>query len=192
EETKDRARAIMGRQVEQMIRLITELQVIACGGRGKLTTRSTGLGEAEARNGPSNEVDSLLVREPRELKDQGARVLVADDSALVQQSVVALLLAEGYEVRTVSDGIEAVDAAKDWKPRYILLDLHMPRLGGMDAAKRLRQSPWADDMVLLMMSGVTLDDSWREHARRAGFDACVDKTADPVEWLAVMRQAGER
>lgn len=192
EETKARARAIMGRQVEQMIRLIDELQDIARGDRGKLVTRSTGLGEAEAGNVPSKELDSLLAPEPRNSSDEGARVLVADDSALVQQSVVALLLAEGYEVRTVSDGIEAVAAAEDWKPRYVLLDLHMPRVGGMEAAKRLRQSPSAEDMVLLMMSGVTLDDSWREHARQAGFDACVDKTADPAEWLAAMRQAGER
>jgi CheY-like chemotaxis protein len=122
----------------------------------------------------------------------GARVLVADDSALVQQSLVAVLNAEGYEVRTVSDGIEAVAAAEDWKPRYVLLDLHMPQLGGMEAARRLRQSHSGDDLVLLMMSGVTLDDSWREHARQAGFDACVDKTADPAEWLVAMRQAGER
>jgi len=195
EETKTKARAIMGRQVDQMVGLIDEVQDIARGGRG--ATRSAGLGRAEAGNGASKEVDSLGELEPREVEprdstDKGARVLVADDSDLVQQSVVALLVAEGYEVRTVSDGIEAVAAAEDWRPRYVLLDLHMPRLGGMEAAKRLRQSPLADDMVLLMMSGVTLDDSWREHARQAGFDVCVDKTADPAEWLAAMRQVGKR
>jgi len=192
EETKTKARAIMSRQVDQMVRLIDEVQDIARSGRGKLATQPTDLGGSEAGNGPSKEVDSLGAVEPRDSTDQGARVLVADDSALVQQSVVALLLAEGYEVRTVSDGIKAVATAEDWRPRYVLLDLHMPRLGGMEAAKRLRQSPSADDMVLVMMSGVTLDDFWRKHARQAGFDVCVDKTAEPSEWLAAMRQAGKR
>jgi CheY-like chemotaxis protein len=122
--------------------------------------------------------------------DRGARVLVADDSELVQQSIVALLRVEGYEVRTVSDGEAAVAAAAEWKPRYVLLDLHMPRLSGVDAAKRLRAKYRPGEMVIVMMSGVALNDSWREHAKQAGFDLCVDKTADPNDWLAQMRAAG--
>jgi PAS domain S-box-containing protein len=122
---------------------------------------------------------------------EGVRVLVADDSVLVQQSVVALLRAEGFDVRTASDGLEAVAEATAWRPHFVLLDLHMPRLGGMDAARRLRLAHPPGEMVLLMMSGVTLTDTWRRHAQEAGFDACLDKTADPSEWLAQMKGAAK-
>jgi CheY-like chemotaxis protein len=179
EATKDRAREIMDRQIVELVGMIDRLQVI---GRGLRDMPVPTPGDASASL-PASTSPAL---------DRGARVLVADDSELVQQSIVALLRVEGYEVRTVSDGAAALAAAAEWNPRYVLLDLHMPRLSGMDAAKRLRALHPPEEMVIVMMSGVELNDSWREHARQAGFDLCVDKTADPNEWLAQMRAVGAR
>jgi len=188
--TKERARSIMERQVVELIGLIDRLQSISRAMReGRLPAPSPAEPGTMEASEPSNAAQSSSDKPSR---DRGARVLVADDSPLVQQSVVALLKAEGYEVRTVSDGIEALSAAAEWLPRYVLLDLHMPRLSGMDAARQLRQSDPGREMVLVMMSGVALNDSWRTHAALAGFDICVDKTADPLEWLAAMRAAGAR
>jgi len=180
--TKDRARGIMERQIVELIGLIDRLQSMSRGMRDGSTA-------APAMSVQPLAPDRAIEEAPR---DRGAKVLVADDSALVQQSIVALLKAEGYEVRTVSDGLEAVSAAAEWRPRYVLLDLHMPRLSGMDAARQLRQSDPGHDMVIVMMSGVSLNESWRTHAQLAGFDLCVDKTAEPVEWVAAMRAAGAR
>jgi len=180
--TKERARGIMERQIVELIGLIERLQSVSRGMRDGTPASAPAAGLACAAQPLLDEA----------AHDRGARVLVADDSALVQQSIVALLKTEGYDVRTVSDGLEALSAAAEWRPRYVLLDLHMPRLSGMDAARQLRQSDPGHEMVLVMMSGVSLDDSWRTHARLAGFDLCVDKTADPVEWLAAMRAAGAR
>ena len=42
-------------------------------------------------------------------------------------------------------------------------------------------------MTLLMMSGMTLNEAWIRHAKAAGFDDCLDKTADPQSWLARLR-----
>ncbi|RQP21947.1 ATP-binding response regulator [Piscinibacter terrae] len=177
--TKERAREIMDRQIVELVGMIDRLQAI---GRG--------LRDAPA-SAPAGPFMAPALADPSALPhDRGARVLVADDSELVQQSIVALLRVEGYEVRTVSDGEAAVAVANEWKPRYVLLDLHMPRLSGVDAAKQLRASHPPGDMVIVMMSGVSLNDAWRDHAKQAGFDLCVDKTADPNEWLAQMRAAG--
>jgi len=188
EASKERARGIMARQLTQMVGLIDKLQVIS---REVVAYGDTPRRRMEPHQ-PNEEVPAPAPTGPDVCADgdRGARVLVADDNALVQQSVVALLRAEGYEVRTVSDGVEAIAVAQEWKPRYVLLDLHMPRVGGIEAAKRLREAHPAGEMVLLMMSGVALDDSWRSHAGQAGFDACIDKTADPAEWLSTMRRAG--
>ena len=64
-------------------------------------------------------------------------VLVVEDDIAVRELVEALLTDEGYEVRTASDGLEAVDALLvSPGPMVVLLDVLMPRMGG-DAVLRL-------------------------------------------------------
>jgi signal transduction histidine kinase/DNA-binding response OmpR family regulator len=116
------------------------------------------------------------------------RVLVADDNDLVRESFVQLLSAEGYDVQSAVDGLQAVEMAEAWTPDVVLLDIHMPRLSGLEAARRLRASPALPHVTLLMMSGMALNEAWIRHAKAAGFDDCLDKTADPQQWLARLRQ----
>ncbi|HET9642654.1 MAG TPA: response regulator, partial [Burkholderiaceae bacterium] len=117
-------------------------------------------------------------------EDMGpGRVLVADDNELVRESFVQLLRSEGYEVRTAIDGLQAVKVAEEWHPQVVLLDIHMPRLNGLDTARRLRASHPSDEMTLLMMSGMSLNEHWIKLAKSAGFDDCIDKTSDPQTWL---------
>jgi CheY-like chemotaxis protein len=120
----------------------------------------------------------------------GRRVLVADDNDLVRESFVELLKGEGYDVRTAADGLQAVELAEQWHPQVVLLDIHMPRLSGLETARRLRAAFPPQAMALLMMSGVTLNEAWVRHAKAAGFDDCLDKTADPRLWLARVRELG--
>ena len=123
-----------------------------------------------------------------------ARHLIGEDSRvekeyLVRESFVELLESEGYEVRTAADGEQAVEIAEHWLPRVVLLDIHMPRLSGLETARRLRAAHTPKAMTLLMMSGMTLNDAWIRHAKAAGFDDCLDKSSDPQSWLARLRQA---
>jgi CheY-like chemotaxis protein len=127
--------------------------------------------------------------DPATPDDSGLRVLVADDNALVRESFVQLLESEGFEVRTAVDGEQAVQVADEWQPRVVMLDIHMPGLNGLDAARRLRERHPHEQMTLLMMSGMTLNDAWLRLAKSAGFDDCVDKTSDPQQWLPRLREA---
>lgn len=115
------------------------------------------------------------------------RVLVADDNEHVRESFVELLAAEGFEVRTAVDGEQAVEIADQWRPDVVLLDIHMPRLSGLETARRLRASHPPQRMTLLMLSGMSLNEAWVRHAKAAGFDDCLDKSADPRAWLARVR-----
>ena len=67
-------------------------------------------------------------------------VLLADDQRLVRESLATMLgLLDGIElVATASDGEEAIALAGRHKPDVVLMDLRMPRLGGIDATRRLR------------------------------------------------------
>lgn len=67
------------------------------------------------------------------------RVLVADDHTLVRQGLVRLL-AESGECEVVgeaADGIEAVEKAVEFEPDVVVLDISMPRLGGIEAVRRI-------------------------------------------------------
>jgi CheY-like chemotaxis protein len=67
------------------------------------------------------------------------RVLVADDVPAIVGVLRVLLELWGHEVRTAQDGLEAVEVAEDFKPDVALLDIMMPRMDGVSAARLIRQ-----------------------------------------------------
>ncbi len=79
------------------------------------------------------------------------RILIADDHALVREGIAAFLkMADDVEVvGEAADGVEAIEAVKKHRPDIILLDISMPRLGGLEAMGEIRNiSP--DTKVLVL------------------------------------------
>jgi CheY-like chemotaxis protein len=179
----ERVRSILQRQVAQLARLVDELADLS---------HSVSVLRAPSHEAAEEPPLQLPLPTAAEALHAGApsarRVLVADDNDLVRESFVELLKSEGYEVRTAADGLQAVELAEQWRPQVVLLDIHMPRLSGLETARRLRAAYPPQAMTLLMMSGMTLNDAWVRHAKAAGFDDCLDKTADPRLWLARVRE----
>jgi DNA-binding NarL/FixJ family response regulator len=78
------------------------------------------------------------------------RILLADDAAVVRRSVKALLEQEGFEVvGEAVDGEEAVRLAEALNPDVVILDLSMPGLNGLDAARGIHQACPRIHMILL-------------------------------------------
>jgi CheY-like chemotaxis protein len=105
------------------------------------------------------------------------RILVADDSTAVRDSLTAILRELGHDVRLAADGTEALELAERWLPEFVILDIHMPAISGYDVARRLRARFTPAVMRLVMMSGTDLDETTLAGAKRAGFDHCIDKTS---------------
>ncbi len=107
------------------------------------------------------------------------RILLADDAPAVRQSVKGLLEREGFEVvGEATDGHEAVRLAQALSPDVVILDLSMPRLNGLDAAREIQQvCPWAH---LILLTSCT-----EEHqivsALRAGIQGYVVKAEAPED-----------
>ena len=81
------------------------------------------------------------------------RILIADDHELIRRGVRTLLEAEpGWNVvAEASDGQEALEKAKETKPEIVVLDIGMPRLSGLEAARRLKRIlPEAKVLILTM------------------------------------------
>ncbi|MCW5656470.1 MAG: response regulator [Burkholderiaceae bacterium] len=109
-------------------------------------------------------------------KPEALRILVADDNADAVDSLAALLLASGYDVRVARDGREAVEVARAFQPAVALLDVGMPRLNGYDVAQHIRAQPWGDGMRLIAITGWGQQDD-RRRAMEAGFDGHLTKPA---------------
>ena len=107
------------------------------------------------------------------------RILVADDNLDSADSLAMFLSMLGNDVRTASDGLQAVSVAAQFKPDVILLDIGMPRLNGYDACRRIRAQPWAVRPFIIALTGWGQTED-RRHSLEAGFDHHLVKPMDPA------------
>jgi two-component system response regulator MprA len=77
-------------------------------------------------------------------------VLVVDDEPSVRQSLSRALRLEGYDVRTVDDGLAALEAIEQQRPDVVVLDVGLPVLDGLSACRRLRER--GDRTPVLMLT----------------------------------------
>jgi CheY-like chemotaxis protein len=110
-------------------------------------------------------------------------VLVVDDDRDIADSLCELLQLAGYRTLVAYDGDEGVARAPRERPGVAILDLHMPRVGGVLACTRIRQQVASEQMKLVALtgSGQLVD---REAAELAGFDHFLLK---PVMLSALLR-----
>jgi PAS domain S-box-containing protein len=106
------------------------------------------------------------------------RILVVDDNVDAADTIALLLQMWGHEVRTVYSGPEAIEAAEDFAPEVVLLDIGLPGINGYDVARRLRARPQRRRTVLAAMTGYG-QESDRDRSREAGFDHHLTKPVAP-------------
>src|SRR5207237_3695659 len=79
---------------------------------------------------------------------RGPRILLVDDDQGIVAAVKPALAAHHYEITTAADGVEALALFEREHPDLILLDLVMPRLGGLDVCRRIREHATTPIIVL--------------------------------------------
>jgi DNA-binding NarL/FixJ family response regulator len=119
------------------------------------------------------------------------RILIADDHAAVRRGIRSLLDSEPQwrvcgEAR---DGIEAVDLASRLRPDVVVLDVTMPRLNGLEAAREIGQHVPAAKIVVLTTHGL---DVANEELRRAGSHAVVAKAEADRSLIAAIEKLRPR
>ncbi len=117
----------------------------------------------------------------------GCRVLVVDDDPDSADALARLLRLMGSQVQTAYDGLAAVDAAEQFRPHVVLLDLDMPRLDGYEACRRLRQQPWAQRVRMVALSGWGRRED-RERTHAAGFDGHLVKPVGRADVEALLEE----
>jgi DNA-binding NarL/FixJ family response regulator len=113
------------------------------------------------------------------------RVLLADDHALLLGALESLLAHECDIVGKASDGRELVAEALRLKPDIIVLDIMMPVLNGLEAARQIRQTLKTVKLVFVTMNE---DSDLAAEAFRAGASAYLLKRSAPPELLTAIRE----
>jgi DNA-binding response OmpR family regulator len=119
-----------------------------------------------------------------EASDRPVRVLVVEDDQEIAQVLQRSLRLDGYDVKIAGDGVQALEQAHAFLPDLIVLDLGLPRLDGIDVARRLRDD--GDDVPILMLTARDALDA-RVEGLDVGADDYLVKPFERQELLARLR-----
>lgn len=117
------------------------------------------------------------------IKHDPPLVLIADDQVPTTVLLERVFEHEGYQIKSVYDGITAVDAAKNMQPDLILLDVNMPGMNGFDVLRELRDNPVTSSIptILITAQGESAD---IVHGLKLGADDYLRKPFQAQELLA--------
>lgn len=111
-------------------------------------------------------------------------ILICDDEPALRELVRASM-DDGFEFAEASDGIVAIELAKELSPDMVILDLMLPRLSGLEVLARLNEDERLKDVPVLV---ITAWNETREAVLAAGADDFVAKPFDPADLKAAVNR----
>lgn len=118
---------------------------------------------------------------------KGARILVAEDNAINQQVVQEFLTLSGMEVRIANHGQEALDLLQQQDFDAVLMDVHMPLMGGVEATQKIRaQEKFSTLPIIAITAGVTQEE--RNNCQASGMNDFIAKPVNPETLLTTLNR----
>ena len=112
------------------------------------------------------------------------RILLVEDDDALANVYTQRLQAEGFDVRRVENGEEALASALNYKPDLVLLDVMMPKVSGFDVLDILRNTPETANLKIIMLTALS-QQSDKDRAASLGVDDYLVKSqvviADVIE-----------
>ena len=91
-------------------------------------------------------------------KNKGAKVLIVDDHDIVRETITYIIRESGFMAEGVSSAEEALEKVAQEKPDIIILDVLLPRMGGLEVCARLRKNPDTRDIPIIFFSAQKCQD----------------------------------
>jgi two-component system alkaline phosphatase synthesis response regulator PhoP len=101
--------------------------------------------------------------------NQSHKILVVDDDPDILEMLQYNLEREGYTVKTAADGQQALAIVKDFLPDLVLMDIMMPYIDGMEAGRRMRETPELNNTLIIFLTARV-----EEYAEVAAFNIGAD------------------
>ena len=106
---------------------------------------------------------------PKESSKGPQRILLVEDDDALAGVYVTRLQAEGFDVRRVNNGEDALAAALSYHPDLVVLDVMMPKVSGFDVLDILRNTPETANLKIIMLTALS-QESDKERAQSLGAD----------------------
>jgi PAS domain S-box-containing protein len=120
-----------------------------------------------------------------EVLPDGVRVLLVEDNETQRDLFAEALSARGFRVEVARDGAEALEKAVALEPDLVVMDVQMPGMDGLEATRRLRETPALRETPVLALTALVMPGD-RERCREAGVD---EYLAKPVSLEALVESA---
>lgn len=121
---------------------------------------------------------------PPNIPQKAKKILLVEDDDTLASVYKTRLHAEGFDLKRVPNGEDALAAALEYKPDLILLDIMMPKVSGFDVLDILRNTPETTNMKVIVLTALN-QDSDRQRAEEMGVDDYLVKSqvviADIIE-----------
>ena len=163
---------------------------LGAGSRFWFTAR---LDKAERRAEAAPRPDTLSAEDQLRSAYAGARILLVEDDRVNREVLRSLLEDAGLKVDPARDGVEAVELAQRSEYDLILMDVQMPNMNGVDAARLVRSLPGRQAVPILAMTAHAFDED-RQRCLEAGMNDHLAKPVAPkllfetlLEWLSKAR-----
>ncbi|MDP2277341.1 MAG: response regulator, partial [Nitrospirota bacterium] len=116
------------------------------------------------------------------------KMLLADDSITIQKVVELVLAEEGFEIKAVNNGEEALAAIETFKPDVVLADIEMPKMNGYQLCEKLKAHPLTKNVPVILLSGA-FEPIDEELARHVKADSFVIKPFESQELISKINAA---
>jgi CheY-like chemotaxis protein len=115
------------------------------------------------------------------------KVLVVEDNLASRELLVELLSTLPCDIRAVSDGAAALETARKFRPKLILMDIQMPLMDGVQVLRALRGDPELSGVRVIAVTAYAMQGD-RERLLQEGFDGYLCKPIDVATLLSEVRK----
>jgi two-component system phosphate regulon response regulator PhoB len=133
---------------------------------------------------PSNSTPPPGPASPASSSGQPKRILLVEDDDALATVYITRLQSEGFDVRRVNNGEDALATALNYHPDLVLLDVMMPKVSGFDVLDIMRNTPETANLKVIMLTALS-QDSDKKRAESLGVDDYLVKSqvviADVIE-----------
>jgi CheY-like chemotaxis protein len=186
-ESRDEARGGLGIGLTLVKRLV-ELH----GGNVEARSPGRGLGSTFIFRLPALEFQAdgpiVATSDPSRSPSIRRRILVVDDNVDAAEALSRILRLQDQEVCVAHDGHAALEMAAAMQPEIVFLDLDLPKVNGLEVARRLRSERPAQPPLLIATTGFGQEED-RRRTRAAGFDHHLVKPIDPQALRSLLADA---
>jgi len=116
------------------------------------------------------------------------KLLLADDSITIQKVVELVLAEEDFQIKSVSNGEDALNLLDSYKPDIVLADIEMPKVNGYSLCEKIKKNPATSHVPVILLAGA-FEPIDEELARQVGADDSVIKPFESQELISKINAA---